>query len=420
MDKQDKLKRKLQQTQAQLILLNEHINAGGGTQGVLDEDLEEISALLEELSVSEEELRVQNEELESAQLAVENERARYLDLFEFAPDGYLLTEKFGVIREANQAMCRMLNTPAARLAGKPLAVFIHKEDKKEFRKRLNNIESEEKVENWVLRVEPKNGHTISARVKITVKHKPGEESFQLFWMFHNITDLLEMTERLRESEANLKTLSNDLVDRIENEKMRLAMDLHDHIGQMLTSLNLSIRPNILLNKPPEQQEEILDITRQQISEILDSVADLSLRLRPQILDDLGLGNAIYWHAKQVGKQTGSFIHFENMLEDGQRLDPIVEIALFRIVEEALANALKHANANAIHIKLEKENGQITLTISDDGVGFDPAATLKHFDHSGLTGMKERVSHVRGTLRIDSKPAGGTTIVAAVPVGDEAD
>jgi len=242
MDKQDKLKSKLQQTQAQLILLNEHINAGGGTQGVLDEDLEEISALLEELSVSEEELRVQNEELESAQLAVENERARYLDLFEFAPDGYLLTEKFGVIREANQAMCRMLNTPAARLAGKPLAVFIHKEDKKEFRKRLNNIESEEKVENWVLRVEPKNGQTISARVKITVKHKPGEESFQLFWMFHNITDLLEMTERLRESEANLKTLSNDLVDRIENEKMRLAMDLHDHIGQMLTSLNLSIRP----------------------------------------------------------------------------------------------------------------------------------------------------------------------------------
>jgi len=415
MDKQDKLKNKLQQMQAQMIMLNEQVNVGGENQGGLYADLEEFSTLLEELSVAEEELRVQNEELENTRLAVEKERSRYLELFEFAPDGYLLSDKFGIILEVNQAMSLMLNTPAERLGGKPLALFIYSEDKKEFRNKLNNIGAVETIENWDLRLQPKKKEMIHSRVKITVKHKPTEKTFELFWMFHNVSDLVEITEMLRVSEANLKLLSNDLVSRIEDEKMKLSMDLHDHIGQALTCLKLSIRPNILMNKDYQEQKEILEIASQQIGEILDSVADLSLRLRPQLLDDLGLAKAISWRIKQVMKQTGSMIKENITLEIAKRFDTPVEITLYRIFEEALNNAVKHANANVITITLAEGDNAIKLTIADNGIGIDPSELEKESQHSGFTGMKERINMIGGTLQTTSKLGIGTTIQATAPI-----
>ena len=218
----------------------------------------------------------------------------------------------------------------------------------------------------------------------------------------------DITERKQAEQALLR-----VNERLEEAIKRIAHALHDEAGQLLTTVYLAVA-EIAGQLPPEYRERL-----ERISVPLDQAADqlrrLSHELRPVILDDLGLLPAFQFLAQGVSKRTGLVISVEGSMED--RLAPVVETALYRIVQEALTNASKHARATHVNILLRPEGQMISCTIRDDGIGFDLPALCAKKDKPclGLIGIRERLAALNGTLSITTAPGEGTTLEMRIPL-----
>ena len=221
-------------------------------------------------------------------------------------------------------------------------------------------------------------------------------------------------EQLQHSQEELRALSNRLLQVHEEERRAIALDLHDHFGQILTTFKLSLRPELFIKHSEEDQRARLAEVTGIVDELIAAAEDLSLRLRPAILDDLGLAIAFEWHTKRISQQAKIPIYTNIQLETGLRLQEAIEITLYRVLEESIANAIKHGNPSKIEVTLEAEN-DILLKVHDDGSGFDfDKIDLSDYAHSGLTGMQERVRLINGHLTISSALGKGTTIQVTVP------
>ena len=229
--------------------------------------------------------------------------------------------------------------------------------------------------------------------------------------------------RLAESLAGRAAVAVDLSERVgrdalqrvveaqELERKRLARELHDETGQALTSILLGLKP-LEQSAATEEARAAVASVRELVVSTLQDVRRLAVELRPSALDDFGLGTAVERLASTFREQTGLQVDFESRLGE-ERLPPEVETALYRIVQEALANVVKHAGASRVSILLVDKSTAVTAVVEDDGLGFDPGATRD--DVLGLVGMRERVGLVGGRLRIESAEGAGTTIAAEVPV-----
>jgi signal transduction histidine kinase len=197
----------------------------------------------------------------------------------------------------------------------------------------------------------------------------------------------------------------------ELERRRLARELHDETGQALTSILLGLK-GLEESDDPEVRRQAVVALRDLVSATLRDVRRLAVELRPSALDDFGLVAAVHRLGQTFGEQTGIRFDFEAQL--GQdRLPGEVETALYRIVQEALTNVVKHAQAGAVSVVVTRQASSAVAVIEDDGRGFDPAAPAD--GGLGLEGMRERIGLLDGRLRIESRPGGGTTIVAEVPL-----
>ena len=199
----------------------------------------------------------------------------------------------------------------------------------------------------------------------------------------------------------------------ELERSRLARELHDETGQSLTSILLTLRA-IEDAGTAEERSSAVAMVREQLVDTLQSVRRLAVELRPAALDDFGLQPALERLGATVGERTGLDVQVESAL-GADRLPPAVETAVYRIVQEALTNAVKHAHARRASVVLTRKNGRVTVMVEDDGRGFDPAEATQGI---GLVGMRERVQLLDGRLVVESsmEPNGqGTTLVAEFPV-----
>jgi signal transduction histidine kinase len=196
----------------------------------------------------------------------------------------------------------------------------------------------------------------------------------------------------------------------ELERRRLARELHDQTGQELTSVLLGLK-SVEDAPDAEARTRALTRVRAQVIETLHDVRRLAVELRPKALDDFGLVTAVERLAQTCSDQTGLALDVEAHLGT-QRLPSEIETALYRIVQEGLTNITKHAHAHGASIVLGRARGVITAVIEDDGSGFDPGAVCSG---AGLEGMRERLSLVGGSLRIEARRGSGTTLVAVVPV-----
>ena len=199
----------------------------------------------------------------------------------------------------------------------------------------------------------------------------------------------------------------------ELERSRLARELHDETGQSLTSILLTLRA-IEDAETTDERTSAVRAVREQLVDTLQSVRRLAVELRPAALDDFGLQPALERLAATVGERTGLDVQVESALGGG-RLPPPVETAVYRIVQEALTNAVKHAEARHASVVLTRKNGRVTVMVEDDGRGFDPAAATQGI---GLVGMRERVQLLDGRLVVESSPepnGQGTTLVAEIPL-----
>jgi len=202
-----------------------------------------------------------------------------------------------------------------------------------------------------------------------------------------------------------------VVDAQELERKRLARELHDETGQSLTSMLLALRAIEEAKTPPETKEAT-DRLREQIVDTLHDVQRLALELRPKALDDFGLVPALERLTATFSEQTAIPVEFEAMLGE-VRLAPSVETALYRIVQEALTNVIKHSRASRVSVLLRRKPDSVAAVIEDDGQGFDVDEARD--GGLGLIGMRERIELIDGRLAVESSSTGGTSVVAEVPV-----
>jgi signal transduction histidine kinase len=195
----------------------------------------------------------------------------------------------------------------------------------------------------------------------------------------------------------------------ELERRRLARELHDQTGQELTSVLLGLKA-VEEAKSDAERAEALAGVHEQVLGTLHDVRRIAVELRPKALDDFGLVAALERLRDTFSEQTGMRVDLESRIRD--RLPSEVETALYRIVQEALTNVVKHAQATAVSIVLARKDGIVTAVIEDDGRGFSPGGTR---DGLGLLGMGERLALLGGKLKIESSHGGGTTIVAELPM-----
>jgi PAS domain S-box-containing protein len=230
----------------------------------------------------------------------------------------------------------------------------------------------------------------------------------------NITEHKEDEAKLREYADQLQALSRRLLDAQENERRHIARELHDEVGQNLTALKLSLE--MLARSPESHAGTALTDARSLVNKLIAQVRNLSLDLRPGMLDDLGLLPVLVWYFHRYTARTGVKVVFEHTgLE--KRLPPAVETAAYRIVQEGLTNVARHAGVDQATVRLWLAEDVLGVQVEDRGAGFDAGSVLATRTSSGLVGMRERAHLLGGQLAIDSAPGSGTRVTADLPITD---
>ncbi len=229
-------------------------------------------------------------------------------------------------------------------------------------------------------------------------------------------------EQVSESRKRLQVLSNKLVEIQEQERRTLARELHDEIGQSLTSLNLNLDfitrslndchgiSEVLQNDLQQHLQSASSTTVQ----LLDRVRKISLDLRPTMLDDLGLLPALFVLFDGFSSQTKIQIQFKHSGVE-RRFRSNIETAAFRIIQEALTNVAKHSETMSVSVRLWADHSFLRLQVEDDGIGFNPNISFQLKQTSGLSGMNERAAACGGILEIESEPGQGVRISAEFPL-----
>jgi signal transduction histidine kinase len=232
-------------------------------------------------------------------------------------------------------------------------------------------------------------------------------------------ELTALSQRLETRDAQRRQLLRRVIGAQEDERKRIARELHDETCQMVASV--SMRLDAALDAPaPELPRRIAD-TRALAGATLDGLHRLIFDLRPSVLDDLGLLPAIRWYAARQLEPRGVSVRCETEGEE-RRLPLEVETAVFRIVQEAINNVARHSEAGTVLIQIALGWDRLSIEIEDDGKGFDPADTASPAPTGrglGLLGMRERVELLGGTLTLDSSPGQGTRLALSVPILEEA-
>jgi signal transduction histidine kinase len=231
-------------------------------------------------------------------------------------------------------------------------------------------------------------------------------------VLRDATDKRKAEMELRDANSQLRQLSNSLTKVREQERTRISRELHDDLGQQLTGLKLSL--SWLGNRIKDGREtaaQNVDDMRYQLDTAIASVRRIAAELRPRVLDDLDFAEALTWQTREFTRHSGLDVTLN--LESAEHInDNEAATALFRIVQEALTNVVRYAQASQVRISLIQRDAEVVLSIRDNGIGFDSA---QRKGGVGLVGMRERCLSIGGVFSIASQPDEGTTITVTVPL-----
>ena len=226
----------------------------------------------------------------------------------------------------------------------------------------------------------------------------------------DVTERKHAEEELGRRAQQLEALSRKLIEAQEAERRAVARELHDDFGQVLTALKLN------LQRPVFDRSESIEL----VDGAIARMRNLAQALRPPLLDEFGLEEALRWHVEHEAKRAGLAFRLA-IAPLGRRPPAAVELTCFRVAQEALTNVIRHAHAHLVEVELSKANGTLELVVRDDGRGFDvPAARKRAIEggSQGLLSMQERVTLAGGDLEIDSAPGRGTRVRARLPLAEE--
>ncbi|MDA8077640.1 MAG: HAMP domain-containing protein, partial [Nitrospiraceae bacterium] len=239
--------------------------------------------------------------------------------------------------------------------------------------------------------------------------------------------VVERTRELQQSRKRLTTLLNEVMRAQEEERKRIARELHDETSQSIAALGMSIEiASIALHEHELTPEKIYEL-RGKVTQLLEGISRIIQDLRPPVLDDLGLESAVRWLLERHLAEKGvrytlySSEEFQRLIASEDTLiDTKTIFRLFRIIQEAIINISKHANASAVSVALEYEDSYVSVSIADNGVGFDVNDVLRDIDMGvnagyGILGLRERVALLEGKVDIESTPGAGTHIAITIPL-----
>ncbi|MGD8381026.1 MAG: PAS domain-containing protein [Syntrophobacterales bacterium] len=247
------------------------------------------------------------------------------------------------------------------------------------------------------------------RTYLSVKFPLYDEQDSVYGVCGIATDITE----LKKVQDQLRRLSGSIIDGQEKERAAIARELHDELGQVLTALRMDcvwIRDR--LQQTDARASERTFAMCEMIDQTIDDVRSISVRLRPGVLDDLGLRDALEWYTTDFEKRTGiacTFNHF-----DVPEVNNMVATAAYRITQEALTNVARHSNATHVDVTLKAEEERLTLKVVDNGLGFSPEG-LKEAECLGMAGMRERATLAGGSLEIQSQPGAGAAVFFTLPI-----
>jgi PAS domain S-box-containing protein len=225
----------------------------------------------------------------------------------------------------------------------------------------------------------------------------------------------QLYEEARDAQERLQILSRRLVDVQEAERRHIARELHDEVGQVLTGLKLIL--DLSARLPSDRIRDSLSEAQSLVGELVTLVRDLSLDLRPAMLDDLGLLPALLWLYERYTSQTQVQVRFRHTCLEGRRFTSDLETAVYRLVQEALTNVARHARVGEVGVQIQADRDSMWVQIEDQGIGFVPENVLRTSSSSGLVGMHERVALLGGRLTIRSRPGSGTQLAAKLPLAE---
>ena len=344
-----------------------------------------------------------------AEKALRESEARYRELFDNAKDAIYVHDLSGRYVSLNRAAEKLSGYSRDEIIGKHFSNYVAPKDLKHVRKNLCKKLDEEGETTYEIDLVTKDRR----RVPVEVNSRLIYENGRPIGVQGTARD---MTERKRAQEA-LQIYSRRLIEAQEAERQSLARELHDEIGQVLTAVRINLQTvqnTCQADVSGPRIEESIVI----VDEALTRIRELSLELRPSLLDDLGLAAALRWYVDRYGQRTGILAEVLNGFEERGRLPRDLETECFRIAQEALTNVARHAQASRVSVKLEGGQGKLVLTITDNGTGFDTDNLLKTASSAstlGLRGMKERAFAMNGHVEIESSPGKGTHIRASFPL-----
>ena len=345
---------------------------------------------------------------------------------------YFTVDTAGTVLSVNPFGAQQLGYIVEDLVGQPVLHVFHPEDKNSVKQQFQTcVDSPGKVFSWEFRKVRKNGDVMWVReVARAVRDRDGQ--IIVLIVCEDITSrktveeelrrardemeqrVAERTVELRQSQQELQLLAGRLLTAQEDERRRLAREMHDDLTQRLAGI--AMQAGRLTRLLPPQSQEIRKLTRDigaALSQLSTDVHALSRRLHPSILEDLGLVDAMAAECAAYSQQGAIEAHFRPS-DVPEVIDKNTAMCLYRIAQEALRNIAKHAKTHEARVFLRGENGSLTLAIEDDGVGFD-VGRVRGIG-LGLASMEERARLIRAEFAVESRPGGGSVVRVRVPGG----
>jgi len=353
----------------------------------------------EELASREAELEEQGERLREAEIQLGRARDRFSRFFELAPVGYLILDADGRVELANRHVEEVLGRAGDDLVGKPLWAF--------------SVGDSDSLGDWLRDVAEGAGPSVlQARFESAA---PGEIPVSLHAVGDAGSALVAVLDGREEARA--RHMQREFVHRLlraqDAERRHIARELHDEAGQTLTAIELGLGKLAQATELDEVRAQARTLT-ELVQRTVAEVRRLARGLYPAVLDDLGLPPALERLAAEQRELAG--VPIELRLARLESLPAEAALTVYRVAQEALSNAIRHAQPGRIQLTARRVGDVVNLTIVDDGKGFVPGARYRA--GLGLRGMRERVEQLEGTFDVESIPGDGTSIRASIPIGDD--
>jgi PAS domain S-box-containing protein len=364
-------------------------------------DLSERKKAELELKRAQEELSRYSKELERQV----RERTREItDILRYTPAVVYIKDRDGHYRLVNSRYEELFGLRNEQIRGKSDYDIFPSEIAQQFRASDLQVLEQERPLQVEERIPQDNGVYTYLSVKFPLYDEQGAAT-RLCGISTDITELKKIQNQLRR-------LSGSIMASQEKERSVIARELHDELGQVLTVLRMdSIWLLERLKGSDAAAAERASAMCKLIDETIDEVRGMALRLRPKVLDDLGLIDALEWYTTDFEKRTGIACIFKH--DNVSKIDDLVATAAYRITQEALTNVARHSHASHADVTLRAEKGVLTLAVMDNGCGFDPRE-IADFECLGMAGMRERAGLVGGSLEVQSRSGNGTCVCFKLP------